>query len=246
MKLNPLTKYLLFYLYQALLSVPKIGRERDGDPLHQFRVSLRRIRSLLKLYLPEEPIFPKILKTFIKSTNPLRELDVFLLSLDTKTYKRTFKLLTKMQKERYESLFAPQVKKELNQTLEIFYDRLTELNPAIDTDTLIASAHAHYRESYRRYRELSPHASAEEFHALRIRFKTSRYALEFLRESSLDNENDTIETCKQLQNRLGEIQDLSNQIEWLRNLRKEDPLGEFDLLLPVLEKKLKKLKAANR
>lgn len=245
MRVSSLSQYLSYQLYHALLLVNKIGTD-DSEYLHQFRVSLRRVRSLLKLYSPPEILFPKALKALLRSTNSLRELDVFIDSLDPKWSKKGIKELQRIRTVEYETRWTEPFRAELRDALQSFYDRVMEVNPFIEEKELIANAKEYYDVTTERYRALSPNASEKELHALRIDFKISRYGLEFISESSLEDEKAKISECKRLQSRLGEIQDLANQVQWLKKFVREHPLQEFQELLDERKKKLKKLKGSSR
>lgn len=243
MRHSTLTKYLLYHLYDAALSIRKIGEKESVEQLHQFRVALRLTRSLLQLYANDTIPFPQTLKTFLKATNLLRELDVLLLSLDKKSTKKVFKQLSSLRNEHAEALFTEESKAQVFQSLHEFYDFLTNLNPSFNTEKLIRTAHEHYDENVRLYSILPHSASRKELHALRIRFKISRYALEFLVDSALEDTQIEIEKSKRFQDTLGEIQDLYNQIKLLKKLHHENPSKELKKLLSERKKMLKKSKA---
>jgi CHAD domain-containing protein len=234
-----LTKYLLYHLYDAALSIHKIGPKEGVEQLHQFRVDLRLVRSLLQLYASDTTLFPKILKTFLKATNIIRELDVLLLSLDKKSTKKVYKLLSSLRNEHTEALFTHVSKMQIFRSLHEFYDFLTNLNPSFNTEKLIRTAHEHYDENIRLYSILPQSASKKELHALRIRFKISRYALEFLHDSTLEDTHLELDESKRFQDTLGEIHDLYNQIKLLKKLQHENPSKELKKLLSERKKMLK-------
>jgi len=243
MRHSTLTKYLLYHLYDATLSIRKIGEKENVVQLHQFRVDLRRIRSLLQLYTSDALLFPQTLKNFLKATNIIRELDVLLLSLDKKSTKKVFKQLNSLRNEHSEALFTEESKTQIFQSLNDFYDFLTNLNPSFNIEKLIRTAHEHYDENLKRYSSLPLSASKKELHALRIRFKISRYALEFLHDSALENTHVQLEESKRFQDKLGEIHDLYNQIKLLKKLQQENPSKELKELLSEKKKRLKKSKS---
>lgn len=236
---STLIKYLLYHLYDAALSRRKVGSKESVAQLHQFRVDLRRVRSLLQLYASDAILFPQTLKTFLKATNIVRELDVLLLSLDKKSTKKVFKQLSSLRDEHFEVLFTQESKMQIFQSLNDFYDFLTDLNPSFNNEKLIQTAHEHYDENLRRYSILPQSASKKELHALRIRFKISRYALEFLYDSSAEDTQVQIEESIRFQDKLGEIHDLYNQIKLLKKLQHENPSKELKKLLSEKKKMLK-------
>ena len=70
----------------AIRSYYELGEAADIELLHQFRVAIRRTRSLLKLYLSAHYALHESLKSIVQRTNVLRELDVFVASLDAVLY----------------------------------------------------------------------------------------------------------------------------------------------------------------
>jgi CHAD domain-containing protein len=245
MQLSPLTKYLTYQLYHAILMARKIGPDAEIIHLHQFRVALRRIRSLLKLYTPDSLSFPSELKAFLKATNPLREFDIFLLSLDPNTHKQVLKPLQSIRYQQYETVVNEIFTYQLFELLHTFYDSIIESNPSIDEDQCEQMTKEHYRQSLKNHYALSLNSTEKEIHRVRIQFKISRYALEFLNEAFLKNEAKKIDACKKIQDRLGNIHDLYNQIEWLKTLYREHPIKEFKKLLIERKKILKKIKVPN-
>ena len=236
---STLIKYLLYHLYDAALSIRKVGSKEEIEHLHQFRVDLRLVRSLLQLYASDVILFPQTLKTFLKATNIVRELDVLLLSLDKKSTKKVFKQLSSLRNEHAEALFTQESKTQIFQSLNDFYDFLTDLNPSYNNDSLIQTAYEHYNESLQEYCTLPPSSSIKKLHALRIRFKISRYALEFLQDNALQDIHDKLEECKRFQDTLGEIHDLHNQVKFLKKLQHENPSKELKELLRERKKLLK-------
>lgn len=245
MQLSPLTKYLTYQVYQALLMVRKIGPDEEISYLHQFRVALRRVRSLQTLYLPDSVSFPPELKTFLKTTNPLREFDIFLLSVDPNIHKHSLKELRSIRYQQYENAVTEEFRLKLYTLLNTFYDSLIQSNPSIDEFQCEQMTQDHYRLGLERYFALSEKSTKKELHKVRIHFKTSRYALEFLHEAFLKNETKKIDECKKIQDRLGNIHDLYNQVEWLKTLCREYPKKEFKQLLMERKKSLKKIRGTN-
>lgn len=245
MCVSPLGKYLLYQLYHARVMIQKAD-PCDPEPLHQFRVSLRKMRSLLKLFFPKSGLFPKELKRFLKSTNSLRELDVFLSDLDPEKHEAMIERLSQLREREYRNLDS-QTLERIVETMDRFYDLLIQINPDPGShEELLEIVLKYYDETMKEYRELPKRASQKELHALRIRFKTSRYALEFLSEGLLDDEKEKMQECKRFQNRFGELQDLANQIHWLKSLDPDRPIPGLRRLICERTRTLKALKASNR
>lgn len=239
---SSLTKYLLYHIVDATFSLRQINSKEDLDHLHSFRVSLRLIRSLLQLYITEPILFPEPLKAFLKATNFLRELDVLLLSLPNKTSKKVVKQLLSLRNERFTRLFTDESKIQIYQALDEFYDSIASLNTTLPNDYLIRLAYRHYEESLKNYFTLVQSASPKELHKLRIDFKISRYAFDFLHDSGLNDSYEKIEESKELQDNLGKLHDLYNQIELLTTLQKQKPSKGLKTLIMERKRLLKNSK----
>jgi CHAD domain-containing protein len=238
MKLSLLTKYLTYQLYHALHLIFKITSDGEITDIHQFRVAIRRIRSLSKLYL-DTTILPDVLKKAIKETNLLRELDVLLSTIDSSAYPKSVKHLTLLRDNTFQSIFTDTFKQEVIHGIHQFYDTLCSLNP--DPELLLPLAEGYYEECLDEYHTLVNHSTQKEFHHVRIKFKIARYSLDFLHESSIADEEKKIDECKRYQDILGAIQDTYNQLFLLKKLYEEYPIKEFKELIKKRKKILKKL-----
>jgi len=242
MKHSPLAKYLLYCISSATFSLRHISSEEDWEYLHSLRVSLRLIRSLLQLYDDQPPLFPVSLKSFLKATNLLRDLDVLILSLHQKSSQIVVKQLVCLRNEHYTTLFTDESKMEIFQTLNEFYDCIENLNLSLPNDYLIQTAHEYYKESLKEYTILTSSTSQKELHKLRIRFKISRYAFDFLYDSGLEDTTKKLGESKKLQDKLGEIHDLYTQIKLLKMIQKQKRSKELAKLVEERKKWLKKSK----
>lgn len=241
MKHSTLTKYILYCILDTTFSVRHISVKNSVERLHSFRVSLRLIRSLLHLYIDERALFPAPLKTFLKATNFVRELDVLLLSFHQKSSsQRVIKRLTALRNEHYKILFTKESTMQLLQELDTFYDLIANLNPTFTNDYLLQTAYEYYEKSLKKYTALTPSASQKELHSLRIRFKISRYASDFLHDSGLHDSDENIEAFKGIQDQLGEIHDLFNQITLLETLQEQNPSIGLKKYVVECKKELKR------
>ncbi|MBN2869316.1 MAG: CHAD domain-containing protein [Campylobacterales bacterium] len=246
MQQNELTRYLVYQLYHAGLILREMAPAGNSDDIHEFRVALRRIRSLIKLYLKTSIGFPAQLKAAVKATNPLRELDVLIESLDPSEYPKTYKRLKQMRHECFKEIFRQDFKKKTLQELHHYYDLLCGAHIELSANHLMQTVEHRYEQSLSTYEKVDENTSQKKLHALRVEFKNSRYGFEFLRASGLSDEAGKIGQCKKFQNTLGAVQDAYNQIEWLKTLYRKHPLPETLILLEKRKKELKKLKAASR
>ena len=242
MKITPLTKYLTFQLYTAIQYAPKITKKSDIENLHKFRVAIRRSRSLLKLFMPDAYAIGAVLKEIVQKTNELRELDVFLRSLDSYTYPKLTKKINKYREQRFDTVLTAAFIHDSLSAINKLYDELFEINVLHSNNELIKTTEEHYAKSLKIFRNLTSNESDEALHELRIRFKMSRYALDFLSESGLHNEHKKIKECKRIQDHFGDIQDTANQLQWLKHFCKENPCNECKQLIKERKKSLKLLK----
>jgi CHAD domain-containing protein len=242
METSPLTKYLLFQIYSAKQLAGEISKEGDPENLHKFRVAIRRSRSLLKLYIPRSYAIGEVLKSLFKTTNELRELDVFLLSVKQEKYPALHKELQKHRNRRYEKIWTPSYQKKCISVLEKLHDDLYGINEHLAPGELGKKAMAQFRNSVDLYLALAPDTADEELHQLRIDFKISRYALEFIQESGIKEVQEEIVKCKKTQDELGAVQDAMNQLELLKSFCKKFDSKECEKLLKKRKKKYKRLK----
>ena len=239
------------YLYLVLtkncaLNFIKKGEEED---LHQFRVNIRRIRSLLYSFreIFSEEIYQKLnssLKPIAQKTNLKRDIDVFLVSLEKeKEFYRDF----------YEYLKNEQIYQKIEIELFIKSDKfkniLFDLETFLkDSSNFYINAHAYLpaktfaKNSFKKLHkkiekgliDLTPSKSIEEYHKIRIKIKKLRYLLEtfsyFLKEKRIK------QTLKTLQESFGDLNDAHKQIILLRDYLQKYP---DDITAQKLFEKLK-------
>lgn len=246
MEQNGLVRYLLQQITRAEGLIKIVVRDRKRDDLHEFRIVLRRMRSLSKLYLKTAFPFPKELKSAVRATNPIRELDVLIESIQKKKYPKTAEHLARMRRIQAESLFTPTFRHKTLRSLHRYRDTLRQTDVDISSEQLVRIVEESYfscREGYNSVDESTPQ---KKLHALRVEFKNTRYGLEFLNVEGLSDERDKIAECKFFQNSLGAVEDAYNQVFWLKKLYQKHPCAETRKLLEKRKKKVKKLKAASR
>ncbi len=212
---------------------PGILRDQDTEFLHDYRICLRKIRSVITLIdgvFPEETTarLKKILSGLARSTNRLRDLDVCLLARGE--YVRS---LPPVLRPALEPMFADfETARAAEHSAVVhrlksppFRRRLRELAAAFDKDTLLpASSHSDeavgplvFKRILKRYRKIRdaavpPGADTpdEAVHELRIQTKRLRYLLEFFSELLPAGETAPLEkSLRRLQNRLGDFNDCS-------------------------------------
>lgn len=219
---------------------PGVCADLDSEFLHDFRIAIRRTRSLLTLLkrvLPADRTawFQAEFKWLGSVTGPLRDIDVYLL-----------------EKEKYLSL----VPNSLRDGLDVFFDnlikrRVTELEllkknlnseryqNLIDTWTsflndadsdlykgiranecrpvVTAIIKKRFKAFLRDADKINQDSPPEMIHQLRIKGKKFRYLLEFFKSFYDGNDVDLfLKYMKKLQDNLGEYNDLSVQQDMLR------------------------------
>ncbi len=246
MEKNAIAHYLIDCIEKAASLLKRGVRHHRSDDLHEFRIALRRVRSLATLFLTSHIPFPAELKSALKATNPIRELDVLTASVQKNKYPKTFRRLVRMRDRRAEKVIDSSYLRKTGRALCRYAEQLGRITPPPDEQTLIQTVEKYYQEALARHRAIDEHTPQKELHALRVAFKNSRYGLEFLSASGIPDEKEKIVLCKTLQNILGAVQDGYNQIDWLKKLARKHPCDETDTLLKKRKKKLRRLKAASR
>ncbi len=219
----------------------------DSEFLHDFRVAVRRTRSLLDEL---KHVFPASLRQRFTAefawlgnlTGTLRDLDVYLLKFAS--YRavlpselrpaleplRTF-LLYKQQQERVERLtVALQGKRyhKLKQRWQRYLDAPLAKRP-VARDALKRIDRVAHRRTWRTYKRILAAGQAinadsppGELHALRKACKKLRYLMEFFQSLYPPEQIQVaIKALKQLQDNLGDFQDLEVQVVSLRRFAME-------------------------
>ena len=211
----------------------------DTEFLHQYRVALRKTRSLLALV---KTAFPEArrqewklaLSELARATNQVRDLDVFLLSEPNHR-----QLLPSDFEEGLDQLFG-QCRRQRQQAFRRLRSFVQSQDYARKFDELTASFSEppefstelavkpikpvvngqllrRYRKICRRIARLDSDSPAEQLHQLRIAGKKLRYLMEFFAELyPAKPMAKNIKATKNLQSLLGDFNDYSVQIAFLR------------------------------
>lgn len=221
--------------------------DADTEFLHDYRICIRKVRSVLSLIkgvYPERDV--EFLKTelgaFARETNRLRDLDVYLLSKSAYE-KRLPKSLSAGLTELFDDFAADRAREQKRiathlasaayrtrrKKLEAYFNAPSKIGAAPNADNSIGSLAA--ERIYKRYRKIVKAGRAVDadtpdaaIHELRIECKKLRYLLEFFSEIFPDPEVRKVEKqLRRLQSRLGNFNDLSVQqdalLEYLRKTR---------------------------
>ncbi len=235
----------------------------DPEYTHQYRVALRRIRSLCALledvFSPfERKLLKPNLKLLMKRTNLLRDLDVFMI-----------------EQSHYLTML-PEYKASLERIFTVIHNRQVDeqnrvadwLNstPYLNTSVLIQNSLLRALQYEKRSKPISPQSYAnkkilEQFrkvmksikpvtkdskdstiHSLRIKCKSLRYLLEsFSTLYSSDKHKQSVKRLKFLQDQLGDFNDTSTQIIFFTRLRKDSTIQKADRkVLKTLIRKIKR------
>jgi CHAD domain-containing protein len=220
----------------------------DTEFLHDYRVALRRTRSLLgslKKIVPSDDVvrFQMGLKEIGTFTGPVRDLDVYLLArkdyqtmlpdglqeglalffqgLTRQRRKELLRLRKALQSRKYHSFMA--------QWKEYLENSILTSSLAAGQRPCRQVARKAIRKRLRSILEsgaqIGPQSPDTELHSLRIQAKKLRYLLEFYRSLFPESEMDVlVKSLKKLQDNLGNFNDLSVQ---------QKMLGEYQNTLAV-------------
>nr|WP_254438726.1 CHAD domain-containing protein [Ruegeria arenilitoris] len=229
------------YLEVARKNEAGIVADIDTEFLHDYRVSLRRVRSVLSLFKsvfsPEQTsALKREFSDLMASTGRVRDLDVYLLEKDI-----YFNLIPSNLHPGIEAMFA-KFEQERNRELAVLSRRLRSaaygrqmkqlLALFADTKRLEPGPNAELRAYdyarsliWKRYRKvcklargITPKTPDEAVHELRIDCKKLRYLMEFF--APLFDKSDfkmLIKPLKKMQDNLGLFNDYSVQQEALLN-----------------------------
>jgi len=245
MRSDAAARTILLRLFETMRANEEgMKADRDSEFLHEYRVAVRRTRSLLgqsKEVLPK-PKLDKFRREFSwlgEISSPTRDLDVYLLDFDK--FKNSLplplkedinpfhdflerhqkiahqRLAAQMESSRYRKL-AGDWDAFLKSPLPAHSSLAHALRPAIETAT--ERIWHMYRRVIKEGEAIQPHSPPEELHELRKSCKKLRYLMEFF--SSLYPQNlirQLIAALKSLQDQLGEYQDLHVQLATLATLR---------------------------
>ncbi len=239
-------------IFKALLDVMEAneaGTKADLDPehLHDFRVALRRTRSLLSqvkgvLAKDDSKRFRTEFSWLGDRTGTVRDLDVFLLFLQNEAGRgvraASFGDLQRRlarEKKRAQAALAEELDSARYRELKGDWRALLESPPEKSSgprasqplrEVLARRIHKLHKKILKRGAKAGPKSPAKELHALRLLGKKLRYLLDgspglFPEEARLR----AIKSLKRIQNHLGDFNDCEVQRAWIERLagRGHDP-----------------------
>ncbi len=249
---------------------PGIMADTDTEFLHQYRVNLRRLRSifsLLKKVLPSE-MQQKVkahLADLARPTNQLRDLDVFLLQRSTfrdwlpETFHagldRLFRNISKERARQHRLVASSLLGRKYQQQaqwLEDFFSAAPLHETSLSVKPLGPVADLKLWKAYSRIVAEATHIDAstpdEQVHELRIDCKKLRYLLDFFADLYPKKQiQRQVSALKQLQNILGDFNDFSVQqtflAQWAHEEAAQSQVAAVHGLTAVLHQKQKEARA---
>ena len=219
----------------AVSNIPGILNDLDTEFLHDYRICIRKIRSVLSLVKDVYPAegtgrMRKILGDLARQTNRLRDLDVYLLARD-----EYLGLLPPELRPALEGMFEDfsaerdievqdttlkiraHSNRKLLRKMAVYFSEETAHKPSSSADIPVGPLV--FRCIYKRYRKIREIAAGigtetpdEVVHQLRIECKKLRYLMEFFSELIPGEEGaQMLKMLRRLQGRLGDFNDASVQ-----------------------------------
>lgn len=235
-------------------NLPGILQDRDTEFLHDYRICLRKIRSLLSLVKGVYPVtdiqqIRATLGDLARQTNRLRDLDVYLLAREEyldllpspfrpalNSMFDDFALEREAEIRTVTARLASPAFQQLLHDVSVYFAEETQHPPsaaaALPVEPLV------FARIYRRYRTIRKIAAGidastpdEGIHQLRIECKKLRYLMEFFNELIPGDRSATLQKqLRRLQGRLGEFNDASVQQASLLAYREQrQPGAEISL-----------------
>ena len=220
---------------------PGVISDLDSEFLHDFRIAVRRTRSLLTLLkklLPEEKsrYFQDEFRWIGSVTGPLRDIDVYLLErddymaliplslqpgldlffddLENRRSQELKELRSHLRSQRYTNLLADWRDYLTDPDSELFSGiRSEQCKPLVDS-----IIRKRFKGFIKHGTRIDAASADEELHSLRIKGKKMRYLLEFFRSFYDEKQMERfLKQMKRLQDNLGDFNDLSVQQDVLSN-----------------------------
>ncbi len=233
--------YLIFNLLNALRSLNSVNMHDDLEYLHKYRIYTRRVLSLLELFMPEEKHVIHELKRVLKCTNELRDLDVFSATINAKKFPKLKEEIRRYRIQQYHQIWTKALLDDISSTILKITDALHNLPEIESYVVMIKKTEKYFKKTMKAYRHLSYKRDGDAtYHAVRIRFKISRYAFEFFKNCDIIDPQTQIQTCKKAQESFGNLQDISSQLKWLQHYAQLHPSYECTKMIEKLKKKLAK------
>ncbi|MQY43197.1 CHAD domain-containing protein [Epibacterium sp. SM1969] len=228
------------YLAVARQNEPGVIADFDTEFLHEYRIAMRKIRSVLSLFkgVYEDAVTAELKQRFsglMASTGPLRDLDVYLLERELYFDMLPDKLHEglRLMFEAFEADRSAALTSLTNRLQSVEYKRdMAELQCMFDTpDALLQGEHGdesvadyakrliwkRYKKVCKTAREIDDATPDAQVHELRISCKKLRYLIEFFKpEFDAADIKVILKPLKRMQENLGLFNDYSVQQESLQ------------------------------
>jgi CHAD domain-containing protein len=252
MRADEATKIILHRLLQVIrANQAGIKADIDVEFLHDYRVAIRRTRSALSQIKNVFPVdithqFKQDFAYLGKLTNELRDLDVYLLSEEL--YRSMLPAVLRddinplfdyLRAQRKQTLEAVITSFDQERSKRILLNWKTFLREPVPETRQPAGAmtpiielarkriYKHYRRIIKDGQEILKSPQDELMHALRIECKKLRYLIEFFASLFPPKKvRQLVDQLKQLQDNLGDFNDLSIQQEYLLSIAAELPASD--------------------
>lgn len=249
-----LTKYVKDEVTKINKLYHKLEKYDDIETLHQYRVKLRKIQAFTKIYSKkiDEKNFitlSKLIKTIIKPTSKLRDLDVFLsdISLMTCSLQTINSLHNIIRQERNKAL-----KKFLHiKNSHDYKKNLKQLQALVDDCKIIIDQKASAKivkkldtKMNKEFYQIDMNSSLEDLHAIRKKFKTLRYGIDIHNKCFKSNIklSSQLHDLKTLQDLFGAIQDNNIRLKFVTKVKNRLKEEEYSELKNYFEKKIYNVK----
>ncbi|NOR58243.1 MAG: CHAD domain-containing protein [Sulfurimonas sp.] len=227
--------------------------EDDIELLHQYRVNLRRLYACSEIYSKEidknsSIKLSKLIKKLLKSTAMLRDIDLFLIDIESlgccNLTKDKLSSVLKLKRENSFKIYMQTINSdEYKSNLELLMMMTKESEffvyktDNLDKYKIISDVQ---RSRYEELSYVDMQTPSHELHNLRKEFKKFRYALDIYEHCFLDNREMDFDfkKLKRLQDFFGEIQDNYVRVDIIKSIKEELPEGDFLELQDQYELKL--------
>jgi CHAD domain-containing protein len=212
------------------LAIPRVVGHLDDEAIHDLRVAIRRMRTLLKM---ARPIFGRfhadaVRKAFtdvMRATGELRDLEVLLGTIEGVSESAAFMDWRRSCQAREKKLRAAVTAAIERGELDGARSMLSALlafpfdpSRAMSLSRFARRTVGRARRAVERNRGVDPHDSVG-LHSLRIACKELRYSIELLFDALPGDAKAMLEPCTIVQDRLGAIHDVEVAIHALKRVR---------------------------
>lgn len=230
-------RIVFFSLYKKVVHFQKqYQNEQNVQSLHQFRVNIRKIRSILQSIdgVFEQNIkqrFVDDLKTIANATNLKRDFDVFMQYLqdqDELEAECIYEIVKNEQKEQNAALdmlkseFYHTIMQEFEVVLMDNDNFFCGMLAQFPYKKLVAmSLYNRLKKMRKKLSMIDEHVSLEYFHDVRIEFKRLRYIMESFGNMFVEMKQ-VMKISKNMQNLFGQLQDKDVGLQIIQNLEQDE------------------------